>query len=178
MLGLPSSTAIYVMVCFLDRLSCWQGSQKDEWSKSCCDCSLCHLSHFIILISCFTVTEHLIHRRWYSTSCFTSTLCQRITRGGNFCGVHPIIKHDLILLDTKPIQGVIVLQVHLLSPRSVEDSRIVVEVGVGISSWKTPAVEEIAVSLCGWRNWGHSVVYRFCSLRDLLLRQARARAGN
>ena len=118
-LGLPSSTAICVTVCCSDWQSRWAGSQEEDWSKSRRGCTVGHLSRFIILISCRTVTEHLIRTRWYSTSRFTSTLCQHITHTGYFCGAGPIMEHDLILLDTKPIQRVIVSQGHPLSPRSV-----------------------------------------------------------
>lgn len=102
---LPSPTAIHVTVCCLAWQSCWAGSQEDDWSKSHRGCTLSRLSHFITLISCCTLTKHLIHARWYSTSCFTFTVRQRITHRGYFCSTGPIMEHDLILLDTKPIQG-------------------------------------------------------------------------
>lgn len=66
---------------------------------------------------------------------------------------HPIMKHDLILLDRKPIQKVIVSQVRPLFPRMRGT-------GLwwcwwwreGVSSWKTIAEEEIAVGLCRGRG--------------------------
>lgn len=44
------------------------------------------------------------------------------------------MEHDLILFDTKPIQGVIVSQVHPLSPMQCEANGVVVAVAVGVGS--------------------------------------------
>lgn len=65
------------------------------------------------------------------------------------------MEHDLILPDTKPILGVIVSQVHLLSPTQREGDRVVVVVvgGGHVLPVERPRLqEEIAVSLCGGRE--------------------------
>lgn len=85
---------------------------------------------------------------------------------------HSITKHNLILSDTKPIQQVIVLQVHPLPPHRMG----------GLWSWREGIKRPwLRRKICQtvWMGWRECrIAHHFCSLRDLLQRQVGVRAAN